>query len=184
MCNDKHPGYWTGISFEDLCVLPLTPRDQCVKDKLHAMTRTMLKDADGNASCQEYSDDEIDMYVELSLAAFNAHPTFTAFNYAHLQPRWLDIITKGATVWALYADGLIQVSREFVITDNGISFQPPPITDRMYQYAAALLAHYEKELDLIKSNFKPSPAAIGLFSVLDISPALRRLRHLREKRIY
>ena len=101
-----------------------------------------------------------------------------------MQDRWLDIITKGAVVWALYAGSLIEAGREFTITDNGISFTPPPVSDKMQSYASSLLQHYDTNLTEIKSNFKPLPAAVGVFSVLDISPSLRRLRHLREKRIF
>jgi len=181
--RDEHGnGYWDGISFKKLCTFPIGPRGQCLKDKCHAVVRAMLKDTD--STCHAFSDDEIDMYLESSLWAFNARPTFTAFFWDNLQERWLDIICKGAVVWALYAQGLIEAGREFTITDNGISFTPPPVSDKLHNYAAALLAHYDAQLAEIKQNFRPIPAAVGIFSVLDVSPSLRRLRHLREKRIF
>ncbi len=175
-------GFWDGISFEKLCTIPIGPRGQCLKDKAHALTRVMLKDTD--PSCAAFSVDEIDLLLEGSLWAFNAKPTFTAFLWDNLQERWLDIIVKGAVIWGLYSQGLIEAGREFTITDNGISFTPPPVSDKLHAYASALLAHYEKELMDIKQNFRPIPAAVGIFSVLDVSPSLRRLRHLREKRIF
>lgn len=180
--DSKDAGYWQGISFKNLCTIPIGPRGQCFKDKAHSLVRAMLKDTD--PSCQAFTDDEIDMYLEGSLWAFNARPTFTAFLWDHMQDRWLDIIAKGATIWALYAQSLIEAGREFTITDNGISYTPPPVSDKIQSYASTLLQHYTAELTEIKSNFKPLPAAVGLFSVLDISPGLRRLRHLREKKIY
>lgn len=175
-------GYWDGISFQKLCTIPLGPRGMCLKDKCLAALRNMLRDTD--PSCQAFTNDELDLYLEASLWAFNAKPTFTSFLWDNLQERWADIIVKGATVWSLYAQGLIEAGREFQITDNGISFTPPPVSDKLHSYAAALLAHYERELLDIKQNFRPIPAAVGVFSVLDISPSLRRLRHLREKRIF
>lgn len=175
-------GHWDGISFEKLCNIPIGARGQCIKDKAHALTRVMLKDTD--PSCAAFSDDEIDMLLEGSLWAFNAKPTFTAFLWDGLQERWLDIIVKGAVIWGLYSQGLLEAGREFTITDNGISYTPPPVSDKLHNYASALLAHYEKELMDIKQNFRPIPAAVGIFSVLDISPSLKRLRHLREKRIF
>lgn len=180
--DTQDAGYWQGISFKNLCSIPIGPRGQCFKDKAHSLVRVMLKDTD--PGCQAFTDDEIDMYLEGSLWAFNARPTFTAFLWDHMQDRWLDIIAKGATVWALYAQSLIESGREFTITDNGISYTPPPVSDKIQSYASALLQHYTAELTEIKSNFKPLPAAVGMFSVLDISPSLRRLRHLREKKIY
>lgn len=153
----------------------------CIKDQAHAATRVMLKDTD--PSCFAFSEDEIDMYLETSLWAFNAKPTFTALMWDGLQPRWLNIIVKGAVVWALYAQSLLESGREFTISDNGISYTPPPVSDKMQSYASALLAHYEKELQDIKQNFRPIPAAVGFASVTEMSTSLRRLRHLRERRI-
>ena len=180
--NEKSPGYWNGLPFQDTCAGQIGPKGQCIKSKAYAMTRTMLRDSDG--SCYAFSDDDIDMFLEQSLWAFNAKPTFTNFKWDNIQERWIDIITKGATIWALYAQGLIEAGREFVINENGVSFTPPPVSEKLHSYATSLLAHYEKELTEIKQNFKPLPAGIGQFSVLDISPALRRLRHLREKKIF
>jgi hypothetical protein len=175
-------GYWDGISFQKLCTTPIGPRGMCLKDKMLAATRVMLKDTD--PSCAAFSDDEIDMYLESSLWAFNAKPTFTNFMWDNLQERWSNIIVKGAVVWALYAQSILEAGREFTINDNGISYTPPPVSDKMQSYASALLAHYEKELQDIKQNFKPVPAAVGQFSTVDVSVSLRRLRHLREKRIF
>lgn len=180
--NPDGTGYWDGISFGNLCTIPIGPRGQCLKDKAHAIVRAMLKDTD--PGCFAFTDDEVDMYLEGSLYAFNARPTFTAFLWDNLQERWLDIICKGAVIWALFAQGLIEAGREFTITDNGISFTPPPVSDKIHGYATALLAHYDAQLAEIKQNFRPIPAAVGIFSVLDVSPSLRRLRHLREKRIF
>jgi hypothetical protein len=180
--NKGGDGFWDGISFEKLCVVPIGPRGSCVKDQTHAIVRAMLKDTD--PKCYAFTEDEIDMYLESSLWAFNARPTFTNFMWDTIQLRWIDIIAKGAVVWALYAQGLVEAGREFTINENGISFTPPPVSDKLHGYASALLAHYDTQLAEIKQNFRPVPAAVGIFSVLDISPSLRRLRHLREKRIF
>jgi hypothetical protein len=180
--STKSPGFWNGISYEGLCVLPISPRGQCIKDQAHAATRVMLKDTD--PSCFAFSEDEIDMYLETSLWAFNAKPTFTCIMWDSIQNRFLNIIVKGAVVWALYSQSLLEAGREFTINENGISYTPPPVSDKMQSYASALLAHYEKELQDIKQNFRPIPAAVGMASVLEMSgTSLRRLRHLRERRI-
>lgn len=175
-------GFWDGISYEKLCVVPIGPRGQCLKDMAVAATRAMLKDTD--PTCYAFSEDELDILLESSLWAFNAKPTFTAFMWDNLQTRWLNIIAKGAVIFALYSQSLIEAGREFTINENGISFTPPPVSDKIQSYASALLAHYEKELQDIKQNFRPIPAAVGIFSSMSVSPSLRRLRHLREKRIF
>jgi hypothetical protein len=181
-------GYWDGVGgspnsgIELLCTRPLTPRGECFKNKCVAMTRVMLKDID--SSCWAFQEDEIDMFLEASLADFNAEPTFTNFNWHDLEDRWLHVIALGAQVMALYAQGLIEVGREFVITDNGISFQPPAISNYMQSTASQLLGHYDQLKQRIKSNMKPRPQGIGLFQPLAIHPAFLRLRHLRERRLF
>lgn len=174
-------GFWDGISYEDLCVIPITPRGQCFKDKTAAMTRAMLKDTD--PSCWAFTEDEVDMYLEGSLSDFNSTPMFTSFTWDSLEDRWLHIIALGGVVFALYAQGLIEAGREFSITDNGISFTPPQISGYMQTTASQLLAHYTEKKNLTKGNFKPRPSGVGTFRVLAIHPHLFRLRHLREKRI-
>jgi|GEM_PF-5048658 len=134
-------------------------------------------------NCWAFSEDEIDMYLESALSDFNATPMFTRFQWHDLEDRWLHIISLGAQVFALFAQGLIEVGREFVITDNGISFQPPPISSHFQSTASTLLAHYQQNKELIKGNMKPTPSAVGVFTVLAINPMLTRLRHLRERRI-
>lgn len=178
----KGSGHWDGISFAGIYNVPMTPRGMWIKDKAHAITRAMLKDTD--PTCYAFTEDEVDILLESSLHAFNAKPTFTNLQWGNLQERWIDIIAKGAVIFALYAQGLLESGREFVINEQGVSFQPAPVSSTMYNYASALLAHYERELLDIKQNFRPIPASVGQFSTLSSSPALQRLRHLREKKIY
>lgn len=154
----------------------------CYKNKTVAMTRVMLKDID--PACWAFNEDEVDMFLEASLADFNAEPTFTNFNWHDLEDRWLHVIALGAQVMALYAQGLVEVGREFVITDNGISFQPPAISGYIQSTASQLLAHYDQLKQRIKGNMKPRPQAVGLFIPLAIHPAFIRLRHLRERRLF
>lgn len=181
-------GYWDGVGgqpnsgIELLCTRPLTPRGECYKNKAVAMTRVMLKDIDPN--CWAFQEDEIDMFLEASLADFNAEPTFTNFNWHDLEDRWLHIIALGAAVMGLYAQGLVEVGREFVITDNGISFQPPAISGYIQSTASQLLAHYDQLKQRIKGNMKPRPQGVGMFIPLAIHPAFIRLRHLRERRLF
>ena len=182
-------GYWDGIEgaggnpgIKYLCVRPLTPRGECYKNKCVAMTRVQLKDTD--PSCWAFQEDEIDMFLESSLSAFNSEPTFTNFNWGDLEDRWLHVIALGSAVFALYAQGLLEVGREFNITDNGISFTPPQISGYLQTVASALMAQYDAIKQRIKNNMKPRPQAVGLFVPLAINPSFMRLRHLRERRLF
>lgn len=146
--------------------------------------RYMFAEQIGFVDCWAFNEDEVDMFLEASLADFNAEPTFTNFNWHDLEDRWLHAIALGAQVMALYAQGLVEVGREFVITDNGISFQPPAISGYIQSTASQLLQHYDQLKQRIKQNMKPRPQAVGLFTPLAIHPAFIRLRHLRERRLY
>lgn len=135
-------------------------------------------------NCWAFSEDEIDMYLEWGLSAFNAEPTFTNFQWHDLEDRWLHIIAMGAQVFALYAQGLIEVGREFAITDNGVSFNPPQISNYMQTTASQIMAMWDATKQRIKQNMKPMPQGIGVFLPLAVHPQLVRLRHLREKRLF
>lgn len=180
--DGKSPGMWEGISFGEIWQVPIGPRGMFIKDKAHAMTRAMLKDTE--SACFAFTEDEVDLYLEMSLCSFNAYPTFTAFTWDFLQERWLSPIVKGAVVWALYAQSLIEAGREFTISENGLAYTPPNVSDKMQSYASTLIQHYTEELKTIKNSFVPMPCAVGLYSNLNSNyPQLRRLRHLREKKI-
>lgn len=179
--NAVGDGFWDGISYEETCVTPIGKRGQCMKDRAVAMTRVRLKDT--VPECWAFTEDEIDMQLETSLADFNASPMFTCFTWDTLPEPFLGMVVMGAQVFALFAQGLLEAGREFTITDNGISFTPPQISGHMQTAASTLLSIYVQERDKIKSNLKPHPAGVGTFRVTSLMPQLTRLRHLRAKEI-
>ena len=179
--NGVGDGFWDGISYESSCITPIGKRGMCMKDRAVAMTRVRLKDID--AKCWAFSEDEVDLQLETSLSDFNAWPAFTCFTWDTLPENFLGVITLGAQVFSLFSQGLLEAGREFNITDNGISFQNPPISGYMQTTASTLLQSYTEMKEKIKANIKPSPAGIGTFRVMSILPTLSRLRHLRAKQI-
>lgn len=179
--SDENNGYWDGISNKDTCILPLTERGECVKDRAHSTVRAMLKDT--VPEVWSFTEDEIDAYLETSLLDFNSHPTFTCFHWNDLDISFLHVITLGAVVFALFAQGLLEAGREFTINDNGISFTPPQISNRLSTTAQIYLQQYAELKEKIKANIKPNPRGLGMFRVLNIQPALQRLRHLRERQL-
>jgi len=98
--------------------------------------------------------------------------------------QFLEILVEGATLYALTSKALIERGREFSITDNGINFVPPTVSELMMTQSNTLLTHYWDKLKMIKASLRPNPKGIGLFSMSSgFNPAVRRLRHLRERRI-
>ena len=144
---------------------------------------------DGNvyteAQCNVFSDVELISFLVNSLSSFNQYPHFTQFKFSDPQiyELFADVILQGAVVLALAAQALIEKGREFSITDNGVTYQPPAISDILNTQYSAQLQDYKEKLKAIKTNLKPSPRGLGTFRVTAVNPNFLRLRHLRERQI-
>jgi hypothetical protein len=154
--------------------------------KNNAMAQTL--DAYGQKSfvdCPIFTDDELLCFLNGSLSEFNQTPHFTGFGYDSpiIYERNAHVIVEGAHIIAIGAQMLIEAGREFTVTDNGITMQPPPLSTTLNTQFGALLTAHTERLKFIKCSMKPSPTGIGTFRVLAISPAFMRLRHLRQRQI-
>lgn len=161
----------------------ITSKGQYFKRTALRMLRVMLKDFKLAPNIQAFGDEELNVFLEVSISDFNAQPMFTAFDWNNMENRWLGLICRGAFVMALYAQGLLEQGREFTITDNGISFTPPGLGAYMQSTAGAIATQYQKEKEDIKGNMKPAPHYLGTFRTLSVLPSFIRLRHLRERTI-
>lgn len=147
-----------------------------------------VKDALGNeveTPCAIFSDTELICFLVNSLSEFNQYPHFTSFTFADVQIQglFMDIITQGAVLLALAAQALIEKGREFSITDNGVSYQPPQVSDMLNTQYSTQLQDYKEKLKHIKTSLKPTPLGLGTFRVTAINPNFLRLRHLRARQI-
>lgn len=135
--------------------------------------------------CPVFSTDELTCFLINSLSEFNQWPHFTNFGFcdAQITGIFADVIIQGAVLLALAAQSLIEKGREFSITDNGVTYQPPQISDILNNQYGTQLGYYKEKLKMIKTSLKPSPKGLGTFRVTAISPNFLRLRHLRERQI-
>ncbi len=161
-----------------------------LKARLNSSGKAKSSDQFGNVvfvDCDIYSIDTLTTMLAQSLTLFNEIPHFTSFTFDDTQfvDQFADVIVQGATVLALAAKALIERGREFQITDNGISFVPPTVSELLNtQHAAELANHWEK-VKLIKANMKPSPKGLGTLTISTARhPAIARLRHLRARQIF
>jgi hypothetical protein len=136
-------------------------------------------------TCNVFSDDEITCFLVNSLSEFNQWPHFTDFTFAdaQIQGIFLDIIVQGAVLLGMAAQTLIERGREFTITDNGVTYQPPQVSEILNTQYTTQLDYYKEKLKAIKTSLKPSPKGLGTFRVTAVSPNFLRLRHLRERQI-
>ena len=135
--------------------------------------------------CNIFTDSELICFIINSLSEFNAYPHFTNFTFAspEVVGIFLDILAQGAVLLALAAQALIERGREFSITDNGVTYQPPAISEMLNSQYGQQLADYKEKLKIIKCNIKPDALGLGTFRAFNIAPAYARLRHMRSGQI-
>ncbi|KKL10676.1 hypothetical protein LCGC14_2553430 [marine sediment metagenome] len=135
--------------------------------------------------CSVFTTSELICFLYNSLSTFNQYPHFTQFTFAdsQLYTLFVDVISQGAVLLALAAQTLIERGREFSINDNGVTYQPPQVSEILNSQYNAQLADYKEKLKMIKLSLKPAPQSLGTFRITAISPSYLRLRHLRERQI-
>lgn len=139
-----------------------------------------------DSECNIFTNDELITFLVNSLQEFNAYPHFTGFSFADAQITGIfsEIIVQGAVLLALAAQTLIERGREFSITDAGVTYQPPAVSEILNTQYVAQLADYKEKLKAIKTNLKPSPIALGSWRSLgSFNTRIRTLRHLRDRQI-
>jgi len=143
----------------------------------------VTKDGYGNTvyeNCNIFSIEEMFTFLCSSLSEFNSTPHFTEFTWEDdIIIDFRDVIVEGAYIMALASKALIEKGREFTISDNGLSFQPPQVADLLNSQMGTLLGPYREKIKYIKANMKPNPKGLGTLRITAVSPLLLRLRHRR-----
>jgi hypothetical protein len=105
--------------------------------------------------CDIYSKDMLQSFIALSVSDFNQVPYFTFFTLEDdkFVECFTEVLVEGATLYALSSQALIERGREFQITDGGIDFAPPTISEMLNTQFSTLLAHHWEKLKTIKASF-------------------------------
>lgn len=186
------PVYEPGDDFD----FHFTKEEVCCINRLLAILRKRLK-SDGKVrvpdgaggyelvDCPIFSDKELICFLINSLSEFNQTPHFTTFTFAdeHFCTQFADILIQGALLLALAAQALIERGREFTITDSGVSYQPPQVSDILNSQYTTQMQAYREKLKFIKVNMKPNPLGLGTYRITAANPRFLRLRHLRARQI-
>lgn len=186
------PEHKPGDEFE----FNFTKDEVCCINKLLSILKRRLK-SDGKVKvpdgaggyelveCPIFSDNELICFLINSLSEFNQTPHFTCFTFADEKfcEQFSDILIQGAIILALAAQALIERGREFVLTDNGVSYQPPAVSEILNSQYTTQMQAYREKLKFIKVNMKPNPLGLGTFRVTAVNPQFLRLRHLRARQI-
>lgn len=178
-----------GFHFSQTAIRNINKLLKSLKARLNSSGKVKTKDQYGNdmyIDCDIFSVDTLVTMLCNSLTMFNQTPMMTTFNFDQTEiiDQFHDVIVQGATIMALASKALIERGREYSITDNGISFQPPTMSEILgTQWNTELTNHTEK-VKYIKAHMRSNPIGLGGLSVSSGgNPAIRRLRLLRERRI-
>lgn len=132
--------------------------------------RTMLKDLPDdvmrtlNTLVEEqrgerWTDTQLIIYLSQSIGDINAEPAHTTYDLNNFPVAWTSCVILGGMVFALIAEGILQVGEAFSYSDNGISLNIN--LAQGYQSAAQmLLGSYTQMKSNIKRAMRPRAASI------------------------
>jgi len=179
-----------GFQYSQLAIKNINKLIKMLKARLNSSGKAKSADAYGNTiyvDCDIFSVDMLTTFIATALSDFNQVPYFTFFDFDDVGfiEQFGEVLVEGATLYSLASKALIERGREFQITDQGINFNPPTVSELMNTQYSTLLTHYWDKLKYIKNSLRPSPLGLGVFSMNSgIHPSIRRLRHLRARQIF
>jgi hypothetical protein len=185
-----HLGDDPGFHYSQQATKNINKLLKSLKARLNSSGKAKAKDAYGNViyvDCDIFSIDMLVTFLATALWQFNQIPYFTFFTFDddNFVEQFGEILVEGATLYSLSSKALIERGREFQITDNGLNFNPPTVSEMLNTQYNTLLSAYREDLKYIKNSLRPAPRGLGVFSMNSgINPAFARLRHLRARRLY
>lgn len=183
-----HLGDDPGFNYSQIAIRNINKIMKSLKARLNNDGKAQSTDPYGNVTyidCSVFSVEMLTTFIATALTDFNQVPYFTFFTFEDtpIIDQFLDIIVEGATLSALASQALIERGREFQITDNGVNFNPPTVSELLQTQYSTLLTNYYDKLRYIKNSMRPAPRGLGTLRPLATSPQFLRLRHLRARQI-
>jgi hypothetical protein len=180
-----------GFSYSQTALYNINKVIKMMKARLNSSGKAKSVDAYGNVvyvDCDIFSVDMLATFAAMSLSEFNSVPYFTWFtwddSWFFATPGFCEIVAEGAVLFALASQALIEQGRQYTITDSGVNFNPPQVAEMLNTQYNTGLTHYWEKLKYIKNSMRPAPIGLGVFGMMNgVSPAVKRLRWLRERRI-
>lgn len=143
-----------------------TPKE---KELLHHL-RTMLKDTPDNVlrtlntlveeqRGERWTDAQLMIYLHQAMGDINAEPPHTIYDLNNVPDSWHSCVVLGGTIFALIAEGVLQVGESFSYNDNGISLNIN-LAQGYQSVAQMLLNSYTEMKKNIKKAMRPRAASI------------------------
>lgn len=178
-----------GFDYSQAAIFNINKCLKMMKARLNSSGKSKKIDQNGNVvyvDCDIFSIDMLVTFIAMSLNKFNTTPYFTSFTFndSAFFAQFAEVIAEQASVMALASQALIERGREFQLTDNGINFNPPSVSELLNTQFNTELAHCWEQVKFIKASMRPHALGLGVFGMTSgINPAIRRLRTLRARQI-
>jgi hypothetical protein len=185
-----HLGDDPGFEYSQCAIVNINKLLKSLKARLNSSGKAKSSDAYGNTiyvDCDIFSTSMLVTFIATAVWDFNQVPYFTWFKLDedYFIDQFGEVLVEGATLYALASQALIERGRELTITDNGISFNPPTVSELLQTQYSTLLSNYWEKLKYIKNSLRPGPLGLGVFGMTSaMNPAIRNQRHLRARRLY
>lgn len=179
-----------GFNYSQLEIFNINKLLKGIRARLNSSGKSKSTDAFGNViyvDCDIFSTDQLVTFLGMALSFLNEIPHFTFFKFSDsfIIDIFYEVLVSASALFGLCSIALIERGREFQITDNGIAFQPPSVSELLNSQWNTELTSISARIALIKQNMKSAPLGLGSFSAQNgANPAVRRLRFLRSRRIY
>lgn len=184
-----HLGDDPGFNYSQIAIMNINKILKALRARLNSSGKSKAKDKYGNViyiDCDIFSVDVLVTFIADSLTLFNEIPHFTEFTFDDVEfvKQFQNVLMQGALLMALSSKALIERGREFTISDNGINFTPPTVSDMLSTQWSAELTNHTEKVKQIKANMKPSPMGLGTLTItVARNPLVSQLRHRRARQV-
>lgn len=184
-----HLGDDPGFQYSQGALFNVNKCLKMMRARLNSSGKAKSTDVNGNViyvNCDIYSVEMMTTFIAMSLSKFNTTPFFTSFTFedSHFFANFAEVIAEGAVLFALSSQALIERGREFTLTDNGINFNPPSVSELLNTQFNTELTHLWDQVKMIKASMRHGPLGLGVWGMTSaMNPAIKRLQGLRARRI-
>jgi hypothetical protein len=185
-----HLGDDPGFNYSQNAIHNINKLLKALRVRLNSSGKAKGKDKYGNViyiDCDIFSVDALVTMLADALWWFNEIPHLTMFTFddTDFVNQFGHVLVQAATITALGSKALIERGREFTVSDNGINFTPPTVSELMNTQWSTELANHTERLKSIKQNLKPGPMGLGTLSITaSRNPVVGALRHRRARQIF
>lgn len=108
---------------------------------------------------ERWLDFQLYTYINQAMADINAEPALTQYTLVNYPTAWKACIINGAMIFALIAEGILQIGEHFSYSDNGISLSID-LASKYQSMAQMLLAGYTQLKKDIKRAMRPQASSV------------------------